>query len=91
VHTLHAKLAHTYSEDRAREYGHPSRVHAAELRRSQPQRPSVLRAMFAATVGRLEGGPAAANGVSCTTKDGRTGRLVARFEGTERVFVCEIG
>jgi hypothetical protein len=46
--------------------------------------------MFAATVGRLEGGPAAANGVSCTTKDGRTGRLVARFEGTERVFVCEI-
>lgn len=90
MQTLHEMLARTYDEDRAREYGHPSRQHAAELRRQRPRRASAPGTLFAATIGRLSGLPAAADGAMCTTADGGTGRLVARFEGSQRVFVCEI-
>jgi hypothetical protein len=89
--TLHGMLAQTYEEDKARGYEHPGRRHAAEFRRSRPQRSSRLRTVVAKTLGRLNARPAAATSVPCTTADGRTGRLVARFEGAQRVFVCEIG
>lgn len=90
METLHGMLAQTIHEDRAREYSHPNRRHAAELRRSRPQR-SLLRTLFSATLGRLDRGAAALPGPSCTTADGRVGRLVARFDGTQQVLDCEVG
>jgi hypothetical protein len=90
MQTLHGMLAQTIHEDRAREYAHPSRRHAAELRRSRPQR-SLLRTLSSATIGRFDRDATAASGPSCTTADGRVGRLVARIDGTQRVLDCEVG
>ncbi|MEI8332428.1 MAG: hypothetical protein WCH74_01050 [Chloroflexota bacterium] len=91
METLHGMLAKTYDEDRARTYAHPGRQHAAELRRSRPPRESLSRPMLVTAFGRLAGRPRDTVTLPCTTADGRPGRLVARFEGTERRLVCEVG
>ena len=90
MQTLPGMLAQTIHEDRVREYSHPSRRHAAELRRSRTPGESPLRILLAATIGRLGRSTATAD-VRCTTADGHEGRLVARAEGGQRVFVCEVG
>ena len=96
MQTQTGMLARAIEDDRARERAHPARRHAAEARLARGTGPSRARELCAAVAARLGAlGPighgAAAAGVRCTTPDGREGVLVARAEGGQRVFVCEVG
>jgi hypothetical protein len=95
MQTQAGMLARAIEDDRARERAHPARRHAAEARLARAVGPSRTRTGWSAVIARLGAlvPPArdAAAGVRCTTPDGCEGRLVARGEGGQRVFVCEVG
>lgn len=95
MQTQTGMLARAIEDDRARERAHPARLHAAEARLAQGPGPARARKRYATLVARLGAlgsiGHGAAADVRCTTRDGREGVLVARAEGGQRVFVCEVG
>jgi hypothetical protein len=90
MQALQGMVAKAIHEDRTREYAQPGRRHTAEIRLERGGGASALRTLFAATLARASRGGEGAI-VTCTTPDGREGRLVARAEGGRRVFVCEVG